>query len=67
MKKFKKVLLVASAVLVVALGVVGCKKTTECDGCGKEKKCSKYEILGEEVWFCDDCGEGVEEVKDALK
>lgn len=55
MKKFKKALLLTSAVLVVALSAVGCKKTTECDGCGEEKKCSKVEVAGEKVWLCEDC------------
>ena len=48
MKKFKKALLLTSAVLVVALSAVGCKKTTECDGCGETKKCSKVKYEGEE-------------------
>lgn len=67
MKKFKKVLLVTSAVLVVALGVVGCKKTTDCDFCGKEKKCSKIENNdGDEAWACADCEKEIEELKEAF-
>lgn len=55
MKKFKKALLLTSAVLVVALSAVGCKKTTECDGCGETKKCSKVKYEGEEAWLCESC------------
>ena len=56
MKKFKKALLLTSAIVVVALSAVGCKKTTKCEGiCGEEKKCSKVEVAGEKVWLCENC------------
>jgi hypothetical protein len=67
MKKFKKIALVTSVVLVFALGAFGCKKTTECDGCGEKAKCSEYEVLGEKVWFCEDCEDDINDLKDALK
>lgn len=63
MKKFKKALLVSSAVLVVALSAVGCKKTTDCEMCGEEKKCSKVKYEGEEAWLCESC----EDLFNALK
>ncbi len=67
MKKFKKVLLVTSAVLVVALSAVGCKKTTDCEMCEKEKKCSKVEVEGEKVWLCETCEALVEAAKELMK
>ena len=55
MKKFKKVLLVAAALVIVALSAVGCKKTAKCFYCGDEKKCEEYEVLGEKINVCGDC------------
>lgn len=66
MRKLGKLLLTTSVIFVVALSAFGCQKTTECDGCGDEKKCSEYEMLDEKVWFCDDCAEAIEEIQDAL-
>ena len=67
MKKFKKALLVTSAVLVVALSAVGCKKTTECEMCQQEKKCSKVKVEDEKVWLCESCESLVEGLKGLLK
>ena len=66
MKKLAKVLLVVGAVVVVALSAIGCRKTTECDGCGKKASCAEYELLGEEVWFCRDCEDQINELKGML-
>lgn len=51
----KKLLVLAAAVTVLMMSMAGCKKETECEACGELKKCDSYEILGEEVWMCDDC------------
>lgn len=51
----------------MAMGLAGCKKETECSGCGEVKKCDSYEIMGEEVWMCDDCYEAIEALGDLLK
>lgn len=68
MKKFKKALLLTSAIVVVALSAVGCKKTTKCEGiCGEEKKCSKVEVAGEKVWLCEDCEAFVKAAESFMK
>ncbi len=49
------------------MGITGCKKETECSGCGEVKKCDSYEIMGEEVWMCDDCHDAIEALGDLIK
>ena len=63
----KKLGVLAAAVAVMAMGLAGCKKETECSGCGEVKKCDSYEIMGEEVWMCDDCYEAIEALGSLFK
>lgn len=63
----KKLLVLVAAVSVLVMGITGCKKETECSGCGEVKKCDSYEIMGEEVWMCDDCYDAIEALGDMLK
>ena len=63
----KKLLVVAATVAVLVMGITGCKKETECSSCGEVKKCDSYEILGEELWLCDDCYEALEALGSLLK
>ena len=67
MKKTLKALAVTGVVLVATMGLFGCKEERECASCGEVKSCDKYEVLGEEVWLCDDCHELVEALGDYLK
>lgn len=68
MKKLKKVLIVSGLMATMAMGIVACgKKEVKCDSCGQVAKCSKYEIEGDEVWFCDPCKKLVDSVKDLMK
>lgn len=62
----KKLLVLVAAVTVLLMGITGCKKEMECEACGEVKKCDSYEILGEEVWMCDDCYDAWEAYKDLL-
>ena len=64
MKKFISIILL---VVVMATLLTACGKF-ECDLCGEEKSGKKYteEILGEEVTYCQDCHDDLEELGDLL-
>ena len=53
MKKRLMALLLVVGTMAIAL--VGCKKKTDCELCGKEAKCQEYK--GEYV--CDSCYDGL--------
>ena len=40
--------------LISSIILSGCKKQV-CDYCGKEKYCTKYDIVGTSRYICDDC------------
>lgn len=63
MKKLALVLVL----LLTVVTLVSCGKFT-CDLCGEEKsgKQHKEEILGEEIVYCQDCYDDLEELKDGL-
>ena len=65
MKKLVVALLLV-AMLVVSLA--SCKEEFKCDLCGETKTSTKneMEVLGETVYYCDDCAEGLEEIEDIL-
>lgn len=63
----KKFLVLVAVVSVLIMGITGCKKERECDACGEVKKCDSYDVLGEEVWMCDDCHDAWEALGDLLK
>lgn len=63
----KKLLVIAATATILVMSLTGCKKETECEACGELKKCDSYEILGEDVYMCDDCYEAWEAVGDLLK
>lgn len=57
-------------VLVSMMGVLAsCGGTFECDLCGEEKKGKQYKekILEEEVIYCKECHDGLEELEEGLK
>lgn len=62
----KKIFAYVAIALVMAMCLVGCKKKTECDGCGEVKKCDQYEFDGEKVWMCDDCHDTLEALNNLL-
>lgn len=63
----KKLLVLVAAVSVLVMGITGCKKETKCEACEEIKKCDSYEIMGEEVWMCDDCHDALEALGDLVK
>ena len=64
----KKIICSIVLVLATMLLLVGCGKFT-CELCGEEKSGKQYteEILGEEVVYCSDCHEELEELGDDLE
>ena len=67
MKKVTKVLVLAGTMAVFMLGMVGCKKETECESCKQVKESDEYEVEGEDVWLCDDCYALVEALQSLMK
>ncbi len=63
----KKLFVLVAAAAVFVMGMTGCKKETECFGCEKVKKCDSYEVMGKEVWMCDDCHDAFEALGDLMK
>ena len=42
--------------MVTIMGAfAGCGTKAECDFCGEEKKCSTKTVFGEEINYCKDC------------
>ena len=64
MKKVVSIILVIAMLVISALGLCSCGKTTECDFCGEEKKCKAKFIVDEKVYVCDDCMDEVEDQVD---
>lgn len=61
-KKLSRAVILASAFMMLSIGLMGCKKKTECELCGEVKKCEQYEILGEKGYMCDDCHDQLEAI-----
>lgn len=64
MKKFISV----SVILLALLSLCSCGKFV-CDICGEEKvgKYEKDEILGQEIYYCKDCYEDLENIASGLE
>lgn len=64
----KKIISLIALMLILVSVLCACGKF-ECDLCGKEKTGKKYtkEILGEEVNYCQDCHDNMEDAKDAIE
>ena len=64
MKKLAVILLVA----VIALSLAACSKF-KCDLCGEEKfgKVNQTTFLGQDMQYCNDCKDDLQEFADALK
>lgn len=62
-----KKLLCVALVVVMVLALAACAKTTNCELCGKEKKCTKVEVGDDKVWLCESCEENYEKLKEAGK
>lgn len=63
----KKIIIAILALSALVVGMTACGKFT-CDLCGEEKTGKKHteEFLGEELVYCNECYEGMEDVGDAL-
>ena len=57
MKKFKKVLLVVSVVLIAVFSLAGCRELTECRYCDRMKYCKEIGVDGEAEMVCGECAE----------
>lgn len=66
MKKIKLVALLGAAVMAT-MALAGCGKEVTCAMCGQTKTGDTYEILGQEIDYCDDCYEIIEGAADLLK
>lgn len=66
-----KKIICALLVLVTLLTVFAAcgEETFTCHLCGKEKTSKKHtkEVLGQEVHYCDDCYESLNELGDLIK
>ena len=62
----KKLIAVLCLLVVMASMLTACKFT--CDLCGEEKtgKQTKGEVMGEEVVYCKECKEDLDQLKDAF-
>ena len=62
----KKLVCVLLCICLLAALFAGCIAYFECDLCGEETFGIKHtgELMGEEVEYCDDCKEDMEELKD---
>lgn len=56
------------AILMMAVTMMGtlagCGGKTECDFCAEEKRCQIKNVWGEEVHYCSDC---LDEINDFFK
>lgn len=59
----KKIIVLAVLLITVVMVFAGCKMT-ECDLCGDKGLCHKGEFMGQDIYLCNDCHNGVNEVKD---
>jgi hypothetical protein len=62
----KKIALLMALVMLLSVLLCGCIASFECDICGEDVFGRKYteEIFGEEIVYCSDCKEDMEELKD---
>ena len=63
----KKIICSIVLILATMLCLVGCGKFT-CELCGEEKSGKQYkdELFGEEIVYCSDCHEELEELEEGL-
>ena len=54
-KKATRFMALAGMLVVLALALAGCSKTTTCAICGNTAKCTQEKYLGVKVWVCDSC------------
>ena len=61
----KKCSILVALVMLMSVLLCGCGKF-ECDICGEEKSGKKYkdEVFGQEVEYCKDCKEDLEDLGD---
>lgn len=64
----KKLICLLLVIVVMATMLTACGKF-ECDLCDEEKSGKKYtgEVLGQDVTYCQDCHEDLEELNNAFK
>ncbi|MDD5901358.1 MAG: hypothetical protein PUC73_10760 [Lachnospiraceae bacterium] len=67
-KRTVRIVAILGIVLVMMLGLAGCKKKTECYWCGEMKYCEVFHasLLGD-MNLCKECKELVEPISDNLK
>ena len=63
----KRIIALVLVIASLAILLCACGKF-ECDLCGKEKSGKKYtdELLGEEITYCEDCKEDLEDLGNLL-
>ena len=54
MKKFLAILLAVLMMFCFVISMVGCA-SHNCTICGKSGASHKFSLLGQEIWYCDDC------------
>ena len=65
----KKKIVASMVTVAVVLSLTACGKAFKCDICGQEKTGKSYTetIFGEEVTYCKDCHDALEELGNELK
>lgn len=65
----KKKMCLVLVVTIVMAGLTACGGTkAKCTFCNEEKKCKSYEsIMGNEIYYCEDCEETVNEIREETR
>lgn len=65
----KKKIIALLLTVTTVISLTACGKPFTCDICGEEKTGKKYTetVYGEEVTYCQDCKEGLEELIDLFQ
>lgn len=65
----KKKIIALLLTVTTVISLTACGKPFTCDICGEEKTGKKYKetVFGEEVVYCKDCKEAMEELIDMFK
>lgn len=61
-RKLVKATVIVSTLMMLTMGLTGCKKKTECYFCEQMKHCKEETMFGETVYICGDCEEALEEL-----
>jgi len=58
----KKFLILTVCVATMLLTLTACGEKVECEFCGEEKRCKTTTVLGEEINYCADCEDEINEM-----